>query len=120
MNDERIQQLENIGFVWHAHDATWAQNYSKLVEYKHKFGHCNVPKDDEEYTSLWMWTYYQKQMYNKRTLGKPHPMTDERIKKLEDIGFVWSITHDEAWNSHLENLRKYKAYHGDWYVFFYK
>jgi hypothetical protein len=39
-------------------------------------------------------------------------LTDERISKLEGLGFVWSLRDD--WQKHYEELREYKKEHGDW------
>lgn len=112
LNEERIEQLEKEGFVWDVHGLTWEQNYNKLIAHKEKFGDCNVSKDNDH--SLWLWTFTQKQMYNKKNSGKHSSITDERIKALNDIGFPWGVTHDEAWNTQFEALKKYKAFHGDW------
>ena len=114
LNEERIKQLEQEGFVWDAHSLTWEKNYKDLVAYKDKYGDCNIPKKMEGYEALSMWVLTQKQMYSKRNSGKPSSITDERIKALEAIGFVWGTPHDEAWNIQFEELKKFKAYHGHW------
>lgn len=38
-------------------------------------------------------------------------LTDDRIQRLEAIGFVWSLRDD--WIKHYEELKAYKAEHGD-------
>jgi hypothetical protein len=47
--------------------------------------------------------------------GKQSTMTDDRIKLLENIGFIWD-SHGAAWYEKLEELKKYTAVFGDWYV----
>lgn len=114
LNEERVSQLEQEGFVWDAHALVWDQNYQKLVKYKNEFGDCDVPKSAKELESLWIWVITQRQLYAKRYNKKQkNSMTDERIEALEAIGFKWSIPHDENWNLHFEDLKKYRAYHGD-------
>ena len=39
-------------------------------------------------------------------------LTDERIARLENLGFVWSLRDD--WQKHYEELKEYKKKHGDW------
>jgi hypothetical protein len=39
-------------------------------------------------------------------------LTDERISRLEGLGFVWSLRDD--WQKHYEELKEYKKEHGDW------
>jgi hypothetical protein len=38
-------------------------------------------------------------------------LTDERIKRLEDAGFVWSVRDD--WKTHFNELIAYKEEHGN-------
>jgi hypothetical protein len=46
---------------------------------------------------------------NKPIVGR---LTDERISRLEGIGFVWSLRDD--WQKHYEELKEYKKERGDW------
>ena len=39
-------------------------------------------------------------------------LTDERIARLDNLGFVWSLRDD--WQKHYEELKEYKKKHGDW------
>ena len=45
------------------------------------------------------------------------PLTDPRIKLLDDIGFTWTIRSrdslGESWNQRLVELRQYKKKHGN-------
>ena len=44
--------------------------------------------------------------------GKQSTMTDERVKLLEDIGFIWD-SHAAVWEERLNELREYRRIHGD-------
>ena len=44
-------------------------------------------------------------------------MTDERVKLLENIGFIWD-SHAAAWEEKLNELKDYAKKIGDWYVLF--
>ena len=45
--------------------------------------------------------------------GKPivGRLTDERIRRLEDLGFIWSLRDD--WQKHYDELKEYKREHGN-------
>jgi hypothetical protein len=45
--------------------------------------------------------------------GKPSTMTTERIRALEELGFIWSMCDHVDWEDRLEELRQYKQKHGD-------
>lgn len=38
-------------------------------------------------------------------------LTDDRIRRLEELGFVWSLRDD--WHKHYEELKEYRASHGN-------
>ena len=39
-------------------------------------------------------------------------LTDDRISRLDKLGFVWSLRDD--WQKHYEELKEYKKEHGHW------
>ena len=41
----------------------------------------------------------------------PNALTAERIAKLDEIGFTWSVRSDpyRAWNKKMEELKEYKV-----------
>ncbi len=99
--------------MWDVYTQVWEQNLNDLIAYKEKFGNCNIPKNTEGYESLWLWSSTQRRNYQLRKGGQHSPMTDERIEALEKIGFIWSIQED-VWNQFYDELKDYKANHGDW------
>ena len=65
--------------------AAWTESYEHLRTYKEREGDCSVPdsyKTDSGHT-LGIWCGNQRKQY---TAGN---LSDDRIKKLEDLGFVW-------------------------------
>ena len=53
------------------------------------------------------WVHFQRRQYRNRMLGKRNHMTDERITRLEAIGFEWSRSNPQAYlrvqNQHEAN-----------------
>ncbi|GFH58467.1 hypothetical protein CTEN210_14943 [Chaetoceros tenuissimus] len=89
LSQERIEKLDDIGFVW-SDDYNWYDSFDVLKRYKEKHGHCKVPKSYEPH-QLGSWVQHQRSQYKNMLKGLPTPLTKERIKLLESIGFVWSM-----------------------------
>jgi hypothetical protein len=103
LSADRIAKLEGIKFIWNALDAAWMDFYDHLVAYQKVHSHCNVPEGYNAVPGLSSW------VSNNR--NKP-PRDPERLKLLNDIGFVFSV-HDKAWEEMVRRLIAYKDTHGD-------
>merc|ERR1719162_1747062 len=53
----------------------------------------------------------QRTNYKRLVRGEQSLLSEERKKKLEDIGFVWEVF--VAWETRYEELVEYKRSHGD-------
>ena len=111
MTEERIQQLESVGFVWNA-QASWKERFEELVEYKKVFGDCRVPTQFSDNPKLGQWVVTQRVQCKLSQEGKSCRMTEERIKELGSIGFVWSAQH-ASWKERFEELVEYKKVFGN-------
>lgn len=104
MNEDRIMQLEAIGFVWTVKgrgvedkNATirWNTRYEELKAYKEEHGDVLVPFKYPQNPQLVRWISNQRQMYSRYQTAKAAGTTDkmagamneDRIAKLEDLGF---------------------------------
>ena len=73
-------------------DAKWDTKFHELVAYKDTHGgSCNVPQRYAENPQLGKWVSYQRTQYNKfqQDPSKSH-MTQERVERLQNIGFEWN------------------------------
>ena len=129
MTTQRIKILNHIGFVWDASDKIggskrddegWMRMFEQLMEYKEQHGDCLVPNKYEDNPKLGRWVATQRQLYQNTKKGKTTRMTEERIHKLEEIGFVWdasdmgALKKDyEGWLLMFEELMEYKKKHVD-------
>ena len=91
--DDLSEGRQKIDFVWSVdhYDAEksllaehWENIYNRLVEYRSKFGHCDVPHDHED-NELAKWVRTQR---GQLTAGWMH---DSRKAKLDAIGFSWKL-----------------------------
>ena len=92
MTEERLRLLEEVDFVWNAREYKWNRSYLELCEFVQLNGHAHV----REKGPLARWVVVQRMNYKKLQNGDRSPLTDERIKKLEDIGFVWKVAESKS------------------------
>jgi hypothetical protein len=94
MTEERINLLQGIGFVWDRHSEAWEMRFSELCIFLEQNGHTNVPSNYPN-TQLSTWVKCQRRQYkmhwevnsgNKKTL-----LSEERIQRLEALGFEWEL-----------------------------
>lgn len=98
------------------------QKFELLKEFQRENGHCRVPQRLEvaESVQLGKWVHTQRCEYKKFMKGSgPASITQDRIDKLNMIGFQWSvnridaITKDAAWNEQFELLSAFKRNNGN-------
>jgi hypothetical protein len=68
----------------------WFKKLQELAQYKSEFGDCLVPYKCSGHESLALWVRRQRCQYKFREEGNKSNLTDERIRALEELGFVWS------------------------------
>lgn len=79
--------------------------YQRLVAYKAAHGDCLVPQRCETDSKLGKWVCYQRK---RRT-----NLSQERRRRLEEIGFVFCVRQLESWDAMFDQLVEYKQKHGD-------
>ena len=113
---ENIDIYEELKYVLDRLTMTWDDKYELAKAYYEAHGDLLIPKSfktisgvnyDENGLSLGAWIKKQRQNYKKGTLPQ------DRIKKLELIGMVWTIklTHDEQWNKMYQLAKTYYESH---------
>lgn len=89
----------------------WYQNFEKLVEFRNRHQHCLVPILYPEDPSLARWV--KKQRLNRQQMihGKKTTLDHDRIKMLNEIGFVWEAK-ETLWEAKLKELKSFKKNYG--------
>lgn len=109
LSQDRVKLLEDLGILWekdmsltkksgeqkksgekkksgeqkktrHYHEQ-WMQNYYKLKAFKKEHGHLKVQESQDRVLARWT--------YNQRAFKRRGIMYENRVKLLEDIGFIW-------------------------------
>mmetsp|Transcript_24229 Transcript_24229/g.40137 ORF Transcript_24229/g.40137 Transcript_24229/m.40137 type:complete len:282 (+) Transcript_24229:70-915(+) len=93
LTPEKIAALETVGFDWGKRKGqhAWNEKFNELIAYKAEHGDCLVPTKCPANPSLGRWVSTQRSQYKSRGAGKRSTMTDDKIRSLESIGFVWSM-----------------------------
>jgi hypothetical protein len=115
--DQRTK-LDQLGFLWtdssqDKWNRHWNAMYQRLIDYKRINGHCNIPKEWEEDRPLARWVGSQRVLFKKGLLS------DDRIRQLEKLQFLFSIHartvleyDDLMWNRHYKMLRWFLGENG--------
>lgn len=125
LSEDKIALMEEIGFDWSVTErdvsknkktrggntpllepAEWDKMYAELQEYKEQHGNVDVAQRDGR---LGTFVHYMR-FYEKR--GR---LSQERLDKLNELGFSWNVT-DDRWNAKYEELCKWKADHGNFNI----
>jgi Helicase associated domain len=107
----RIRLLECIGFAWNAHEAAWDKHLADLKSYQDDHGDCLVPVTHPKFPKLGLWVKEQRRHYPRLHEGKESHMTQERIDKLNSVGFCWH-THKSTWHARFQELIQFKDQNG--------
>lgn len=98
LSAEREALLGKLGFVWDRHDAAWEENFLLLFLFWREHSHCHVPKQLQQLSS---WAKRQRRLYKLWQANRPSTLSAERVRRLNELGFVWNATgtekeHEEA------------------------
>ena len=100
-------------------EVIWNQRFEELRVFKKTHGHCKIPAIYSPNKPLGNWVSRQREYYSKKKDGLKSPLTNERIRALESLGFRWRLAPPRSmpprvsWEDRLEELKQYKTEHGD-------
>jgi hypothetical protein len=158
LTKERIQLLEELGFIWgnkingdgslnpnpnriprpeknhQKQNEVWSNHLQELREYQTQHGLTRVPYMVSGNLGKWI---RKLRWYNRlnEEHGKSTPLTAERKKLLDEMGFNWvkesplekeerlqaekqekqerkQVARNEMWSNRLQELREYQTQHG--------
>jgi hypothetical protein len=104
---ERYRQLEELGFDWDPNNNHWEKYFRQLVEFKQEHAHTNVPQRSGKYRELGTWVRNQRAAKRYK-----RPIMAERAKRLDEIGFMWTLVETVSWKDMFASLVEFKKVHG--------
>jgi hypothetical protein len=107
LSDDRLKLLQDIGFNFNINYTIkitrWNKFFDKLIAFKDKYGHFNVPFIWQEDMAFTHWV--------QRIRNHKDKLSQDQIKQLDDIGFIWSFTDAIFWKN-FNLLKQYKEKYG--------
>ncbi len=88
-------------------DPGWEENFKALQVYHREHGHCKVSSRDKDNPKLGRWVMTQRRQFTLLMQGHPSALTAGRIRRLEGMGFAWSVRPEpvSTWNEKFEELK---------------
>ena len=110
LSSTEIDYLKEVKF--RAYQAeNWTEKFEELLQFRDDNGHCLVPNCHPENPALAQWTKRQRYQYKLKIDGKRSTITDERVRALDEVGFVWD-SHKAVWSERLEELKCFQKEFG--------
>lgn len=107
LTDEQIKKLDSIGMDWMDRvDRIWENGFIEAKNYSEEYGNLSVPKNYRSNTDFPLGIWIQRQ----RSLYKNNKISEDRIKRLTDIGMNWNT---DNWESRFNLVRQYYEEHGN-------
>jgi hypothetical protein len=84
ITEGEVRLLDSLGFVWNGSNVgTWEDRLAEVAAFKTQYGHCHIPARFVENPKLGR---FANRM---RVQRKKEALSDDRIARLNEIGFVW-------------------------------
>lgn len=107
LTGEQIKKLDSIGMDWMDRvDRVWENGFIEAKNYSEEYGNLSVPKNYRSNTDFPLGIWIQRQ----RSLYKNKKISDDRIKRLTDVGMNWN---PDNWESRFDLVKKYYEEHGN-------
>ena len=107
LTDEQIKKLDSIGMDWMDRvDRIWENGFFEAKNYSEEYGNLSVPKNYRTKTDFPLGIWIQRQ----RSLYKNNKISEDRIKRLTDVGMNWN---PDNWESRFNLVKQYYEEHGN-------
>jgi len=117
LTEERAKKLDEIGMIWGKYDYFWERNYKAAADYYEEHGNLDVParyvNADGIKLGNWIWRMRKERKKISRDKKSAENLTEEQIRRLDEIGMVWDTSYDSKWEKSYQAARKYAAAHGN-------
>ena len=108
----KIEDKSATGVQFREYQAEiWSEKFEDLCEYRKCYGNCHVPHNYTKNAALAQWVKRQRYQYMLKTSGKRSTLSDDRVRLLNKIGFIWN-SHDAVWEERWNELLQFKRVHG--------
>ena len=107
LTEEQVNKLDSIGMDWMDRvDRIWENGFIEAKNYSEEYGNLSVPKNYRSNTDFPLGIWIQRQ----RSLYKNNKISENRIKRLTDVGMNWN---PDNWESRFNLAKQYYEEHGN-------
>jgi len=118
LDEEQIQDLDRLGFIWNGWEAAWMERYKALERYTRQHGNPHVPRMySDRRLAKWVWIQRHRKAGDYKINGKLDLMSAEQTALLNKLGFRWELS-DYRWDERLNEVKAFKEKHGRYPVSF--
>ena len=100
LSEKQIELLDELNFQWRVLEDEFEERIEWLLEYKEEHGDLLIPRRYPKNPKLANWVYRIRNPKDKALLS------EDRINRLNKLGFVWDV-EDYNWNLKFEELSDY-------------
>lgn len=115
ISQKRIDRLNRINFAWNAQTSrTFEDNFALLEQFHRENGHCRVPEGHKFAGNITLdrWFTEQRYRHGRFMAGKKSKITQEKIDKMDAIGFEWGKPVASRWAEQFNELVEFKRLKG--------
>ena len=107
LTDEQVNRLDSIGMDWMDRvDRIWENGFIEAMNYSEEYGNLSVPKNYRSNTDFPLGIWIQRQ----RSLYKNNKISEDRIKRLTDVGMNWN---PDNWEHRFDLTKQYYEEYGN-------
>ena len=99
--------------VWNVSDYLFEKNYAALLDYYREDGNADVPSYYVTADGLRLEAWVFNTRSRKNGSGQGSELTEEQIKRLDELSFCWAGLRKNTWNKSYEAACEYKRKYGD-------
>ena len=116
VNRDRFERFKALGILEWEYEVTvrtWEERYEDLLEYKRQHGHVKVPKRYSDQHGLGRFVERVRKKWVKMQKDPNCKLlTEEQIKKMDELGFIWVAKESVTWKDRIEECILFKRVHG--------
>ena len=114
LTEERIARLDEIGMVWDVPDYLWEEGYAAAMLYHKEHGNLDVPQSYIDSNGFKLGAWIRNQRFARK--NNTSTLTEDKIKRLDILGFRWGDKSEKLWNDGFQALCDYYRQHNSFRV----
>lgn len=109
LNEEQIDALENVDFVWNTSEEYWNLMIEAARQYYEEHGDLNAAKSyqTKDGIKLGAWLSWQRKHYHNGTIA------EWKIEALNQLNMQWESQKEDSFLEHVQMLKEYVIAYGD-------